>query len=113
MPKRLGSNIGISNIENMINDGISFGFFPGVPVWVIGIFWVVLFIYAVKMRELWGRVGVGLILIGGAGNIIIRVMYGGVVDDLSLFGLLYNNGWDYLIFLGLLVYGYTYYFRRQ
>ncbi len=88
----------------MLNQGVSFGLFQGIPVWVIGLIWIALFFYAVKMRELWGRVGVGLILMGGAGNIISRIVYGGVVDNLNLFGFLHNNVWDYLIFIGVLVY---------
>jgi signal peptidase II len=88
----------------MLNQGISFGLLQGIPVWVVGLVWICLFIYAVKMRELWGRVGVGLMLLGGAGNMVSRVWYGGVVDNLNFFGLFYNNVWDYLIFIGVGVY---------
>ena len=88
----------------MINTGVSFGFLSGVSVWVVGLVWICLFVYAGKMRELWERVGVIFILVGGAGNIISRVVYGGVVDNLSFFGVLHNNVWDYLIFVGLVVY---------
>jgi lipoprotein signal peptidase len=88
----------------MLNQGISFGLFQGVSVWVVGIIWIGLLVYAVKMRELWGRVGMGLILLGGAGNIISRVVYGGVVDNWNFLGILHNNGWDYLIFAGVIVY---------
>ena len=88
----------------MINTGVSFGFLSGVSVWVVGLVWICLFVYAVKMRELWERVGVIFILVGGAGNIISRVVYGGVVDNLRFFGVLHNNVWDYLIFAGLVVY---------
>lgn len=97
----------------MLNKGVSFGFLSGVSVWILGIVWVGLLIHALKMRELWERIGMGMILIGGGGNILSRILYGGVVDNLSLFGLLYNNLWDYLIFFGLVIYGYSYYFRRQ
>lgn len=88
----------------MLNEGISFGVMQGIPVWVVGVVWICLFVYAGKMRELWERVGVILILVGGAGNIISRIVYGGVVDNLSFFGVLHNNVWDYLIFAGLVVY---------
>ena len=88
----------------MINTGVSFGFLSGVSVWVVGLVWICLFVYAGKMRELWERVGVIFILVGGAGNIISRVVYGGVLDNLSFFGILHNNVWDYLIFAGLVVY---------
>jgi signal peptidase II len=88
----------------MLNQGISFGLLQGIPVWVVGLVWICLFVYAVKMRELWGRVGVGLMLLGGAGNMVSRVWYGGVIDNLSFFGLFYNNVWDYLIFIGIVIY---------
>lgn len=96
----------------MLNRGISFGMFGGVSVWFLGIVICLLVVYAVKMRELWGRVGVGLIILGGIGNLVSRIIYGGVVDNLNFFGLFYNNVWDYLIFAGLLLYGYTYFVRR-
>jgi lipoprotein signal peptidase len=63
-----------------------------------------LIIYAVKMRELWRRVGVGLIIVGGIGNLVSRLQYGGVLDNLSFFGLFYNNIWDWIIAVGVLVY---------
>lgn len=88
----------------MLNQGVSFGIFQGIPVWVVGLVWMGLFLYAVKMRELWERVGVILILMGGAGNIISRVMYGGVVDNLRFFGLFYNNIWDWIIGIGVVIY---------
>lgn len=56
------------------------------------------------MRELIGRVGILMIVIGGTGNLISRVKYGGVVDNLSFFGIFYNNVWDYLIFIGIVIY---------
>jgi len=97
----------------MLNQGVSFGLFYGIPVWLIGLIWISLLIYALKMRELWERIGVGIILAGGFGNIISRLVHGAVVDNFNFFGLLYNNVWDYIIFFGVLIYGYTYYFRRQ
>ena len=96
----------------MLNSGVSFGLLPNVSNWVIGLVLVALIFYAGKMRELWGRVGIWLMIIGGAGNLYSRVIYGGVSDNLDFFGLVYNNVADYLIFIGLVVYGYTSYFRR-
>jgi lipoprotein signal peptidase len=97
----------------MLNQGVSFGLFQGIPIWIVLIIWLGLFLYAVKMRELWGRVGLGLMLVGGAGNIVSRIIYGGVVDNLSLFGLLYNNIWDYLIFIGLIIFIWKNYFLHH
>lgn len=88
----------------MLNQGVAFGLFEGIPVWIIGLIWIGLFIYAVKMRELWGRVGLDLMLFGGAGNIISRMQSGGVVDNLNFFGLFYNNVWDWIIGIGVGIY---------
>jgi len=94
----------------MINPGISFGLLPGLPNWIFIILILGLGITAVlpaqagKMRELWGRVGIVLIIAGGAGNLVSRSVNGGVVDNLAFFGLFYNNVWDYLIVSGVIVY---------
>lgn len=95
----------------MLNEGVSFGLFQGVPVWVVGLVWVGLLVYAVKMRELWERVGLGLIILGGAGNIISRFWYGGVVDNLNFLGIFYNNVWDYLIGVGVVIWVWQELFR--
>lgn len=88
----------------MLNSGVSFGFFPGIPSWIIGVVLVGLLIYAAKMRELWGRVGLGMIIVGGGGNLVQRIMYGAVVDNWNFFGLFYNNVWDYVIGVGIAVF---------
>ncbi len=88
----------------MRNFGSTFGVFPGLPVWVFAIVLAYLLIVAVKMRELWGRIGLFLIIIGGAGNFTSRVLFGAVVDNWNFFGLFYNNIWDYLIVVGVGVY---------
>ena len=80
---------------------------------LVSAFWVGLFVYALKMRELWGRIGVILMLIGGGMNIFERLRYGYVVDNWKLGELLYNNLADYLIVAGLVVYGYSYFVRRR
>jgi lipoprotein signal peptidase len=88
----------------MINQGITFGLIPGISPWIIFIVLVALSIYALKMRELWGRLGLFLIILGGGGNLISRLRYGGVRDNLVLLGLIHNNGWDYLIVIGVVIY---------
>ena len=87
-----------------MNSGVSFGFLSGLPAFVIGIFLLGLMVYAVKMRELWGRVGVGMMIVGGLGNLGERMIYGAVVDNWNFFGLFYNNVWDYLIAVGVGIY---------
>ena len=88
----------------MLNKGVSFGLLPSLPIWLFVVILVCLIIYAVKMRELVGRIGLGMIIVGGIGNLISRIVYGGVVDNLSFFGIFYNNVWDYLIFMGMGIY---------
>ena len=87
----------------MLNKGISFGFLPGISNVLIGVVIVSLVIYALKVRELIVRIGLGLMIIGGMGNLHQRVMYGGVVDNLDFFGLFYNNAFDYLIVGGVVL----------
>lgn len=90
----------------VLNTGISFNLLSGIPWWVSLIILIGLGAYAVKMRELLGRVGIGLIIIGGSGNMVQRYLYGGVVDNLNFFNILQNNVWDYFIVGGLCIYGY-------
>ena len=87
----------------MLNKGISFGFLPGISNILIGAVIVVLIVYALKVRELIVKIGLGLMIIGGMGNLYQRVTYGGVVDNLNFFGLFYNNVFDYLIVIGAII----------
>ena len=97
----------------MLNKGVAFGWFEGMPNWV-GILGVIILIaVAVKTRELVARVGLILVIIGGIMNTYQRVTIGGVLDNLPMFHFGYNNLADYLIFFGVLVYGYTYFVRRR
>ncbi|MCE7897900.1 MAG: hypothetical protein DPW11_01940 [bacterium] len=93
----------------MVNRGVAFGWFSGLPFWVGILSIILLVVVAVKTRELIARVGLGLMIIGGIMNTYQRVTMGVVVDNLPMFGLGYNNWADYLIFFGVLVYGYGYF----
>ncbi len=102
----------------MQNNGIAFGWAQGIPNW-IGILTLCLLIlcavmptHAGKTREIIGRVGIVLMIVGGLVNTHQRLTVGYVVDNLPMFGLGYNNLADYLIFFGLVVYGYSYFVRR-
>lgn len=97
----------------MLNKGVAFGWFVGLPFWVGLLVIILLMVFAVKTRESVARVGLGLIIVGGIMNTYQRVTSGVVVDNLPMFGLGYNNFADYLIFFGVLVYGYTYFVRRR
>ena len=88
----------------MLNKGISFGFLPGISNVLIALVLIGLIVYAVKVRELIVRLGLGLMIAGGMGNLCQRVMYGGVVDNLNFFGLFYNNVFDYLIVSGVIIF---------
>ncbi len=87
----------------MLNKGISFGFLPGISNVLIALVLIGLIVYAVKVRELIVRLSLGLMVIGGSGNLYQRIMYGGVVDNLNFFGLFYNNVFDYLIVIGVII----------
>jgi lipoprotein signal peptidase len=87
----------------MLNKGISFGFLPGISNVLIALVLIGLIVYAVKVRELIVRLSLGLMVIGGSGNLYQRIMYGGVVDNLNFFGLFYNNVFDYLIVGGVVL----------
>lgn len=90
--------------ERMINQGVAFGWGQGMPVFLVGLVLVGLIFYAGKMRELWGKIGIGLMIIGGGGNLFERIIYGGVIDNWNFLGLFYNNVWDWLITVGFVIY---------
>lgn len=73
----------------------------------------ILLVIAVKTRELLGRVGLVVMALGGGLNLSERIGAGYVSDPFSFFGLGYNNMADYLIFFGLVIYGYSYFVRRR
>ena len=96
----------------MINTGVSLGLFQDIPDWVVALAWLVVVISAVKVRELWERIALAAIVLGGGLNLWSRHMRGGVEDNWIFLGVLYNNAADYLIFFGVVLYGYTYFVRR-
>ena len=97
----------------MVNKGVAFGMLEGLPWW-IGLLTIGCLLYcAVKTRELWERVGIVLVVAGGVMNLIQRYSQGMVSDPWKVFNLGYNNFADYLIFFGVVVYGYTYYRKSR
>lgn len=97
------------NSENLVyNSGITFGIFRGLPVYVIVAVLFALIVYAVYVREIMERIAILFIIIGGSGNVYMRIRYGSVIDNLNFFGILYNNVWDYLIGVGVVLYGVQY-----
>ncbi len=87
----------------MQNAGISFGWFPNISWIFILVVIVFLIVYAVKMRELFTRIGIFFIVVGGIGNLVSRVRYGAVVDNLNFLGIFYNNIWDWIIGIGVVI----------
>ena len=81
----------------VINPDVSFG----VLISSEWIYWIVISVIFVWMyrQKLW------LILAGGAGNVISRIVWGGVVDYWNFFGLVHNNLADWMIGIGFVVYG--------
>jgi lipoprotein signal peptidase len=97
----------------MLNKGISFGVFPGISWLVVAFFWLLVLYMLWRSKGYLEKIGLTLILVGGGSNLLFRYLVGGVVDNWSLAGMLYNNLADYLIVIGLVVYGYSNFVRRR
>ena len=85
----------------VINQGYAFGIKMGTE-WI---FWLVVSIVFVWLyrQKMW------LILAGGVANVVSRIVWGGVVDYWNLYGLFSNNLADWMITIGLVVYGYEHF----
>ena len=101
----------------VINNGGVWGLFPG-DWWgllMIGV-WVVILILMIRAKEPWAKCGLGLILVGGLGNILDRLMVGGVRDFIYYPGLeVYGNIADIILTVGIiwLIVGEVYYGRKK
>lgn len=89
-----------------LNTGVAFGLLSevGIAGLVSGVGWILLGYFLVGYR-LWHRggwVGVGLLVGGGLGNSVDRVLRGGVVDYLGILGIRFNLA-DLAIVLGLAI----------
>lgn len=106
----------INSEELFRNVGVGFGLLPGIPVWLIVIFFLLYAIWIYRRRsefEYYSRLGIVLIAIGGLSNVLSRMMVGEVVDYLTIADLRYNLA-DLLIIFGLMVYATTVIkFRRE
>ena len=80
---------GVFRLTYVKNSGAAFGMFAN-HRWVFLIFSVVaivailLYVWKTKPKSLWVRLGLGMILGGGIGNMIDRVRFGYVVDFIDL-----------------------------
>lgn len=84
----------------VINQGFSFGVKMGTE-WI---FWLILSIVFVWLyrQKMW------LILAGGVANGVSRIVWGGVVDYWSFYGLFSNNLADWMIAVGVVFYAIQY-----
>ena len=61
-------------------------------------------LYIKKYPKRWyDYVGMGLLLVGGFPNLVSRLRDGCVVDNISLFNILYLNVWDILVVGGIII----------
>ena len=96
----------------MQNSGISGGWWPGVPIGVIAVVWLIGLWFWYRAKGVGARVGWGLVLGGGLLNLSERWRYGYVRDPWNLGGIVYNNLADYFIAVGLLIYLYSWWRKR-
>jgi len=92
----------VINGEVRVNQGISLGIPMGdLVVWlVVGVLLIVIWM----QRRQWNA-GVALLLAGGLGNLVDRLVYGAVVDMFYVTGIgLWFNLADVYIVVGLLVF---------
>lgn len=87
------------------NSGGVLGIFPNFFwLWLLLLLWFGVLYYWVRWEQSWGRFGLLLILIGGLGNLIDRVLFGYVRDFIYYPNLgFYGNLADILLVLGVAV----------
>jgi len=90
-------------VQKVLNRGVSFGLV--VPVVLVYLAIGLVSYLIVKEERFGSKLALGLILMGGVMNLVSRLKYGGVYDNLVLAGMLRNNIADYLIVVGVVVYG--------
>ena len=96
----LGHNFLVSIWPVVENRGISWGWGEGFAVWLAGGIWFILFLGAKRTESF----GVKLMLLGGAVNLLDRLIFGTVRDYWQFFGGVYNNVADFFIGFGLVIF---------
>ena len=78
----------------LLNSGVAFGIGGNIPILAIIIVFLILFLSVSK-----GKLGFGemLLLAGGAGNILDRLMYGKIVDWIKFGSLWFNLADVYIV----------------
>lgn len=83
----------------VLNTGVSFGLLSFNDFWIVACLVIIaLIVLVVKNKNL----GFLLVMAGGIGNLIDRVLFGGVVDHWQLFNLWFNLS-DLLINIGVVI----------
>lgn len=96
----LGHNFLASIWPVVENRGVSWGWGEDFGVWLAGGIWLILFLGAKRI----GSFGLKLMLLGGAVNLLDRLIFGAVRDYWQFFGGVYNNVADFFIGFGLVIF---------
>ena len=100
------------NLVFVINEGVSFGFLSDLPfdgqwplIVLTSLLVIVIFIWMLKANTLFQEMSFGFIIGGALGNIIDRIIHGGVIDFLDFHMTGYHwpafNLADTFIFIGV------------
>lgn len=85
----------------VFNPGGVFGILPSLKWMFLWILWIVLLWEWIHMRRGLARLGMGLIVAGGLGNLLDRVLFGSVRDFIAYpYVGFYGNGADILLAIG-------------
>lgn len=94
--------LSIKYLNHVFNSGVAFGIGEDIPVLATIIIYLVLFLSVCKSNSGFGEM---LLLAGGAGNILDRLMYGKIVDWIKFGNLWFNLADGYIVAGMILVVG--------
>lgn len=92
--------LAVSGDYAVINQSVSFGVKIGSEWWIWAVY-MLLFVWLYR-QKIW------LVLAGGVANVVSRIVWGGVVDYFSFYGLFSNNLADWMIAVGVVFYAIQY-----
>lgn len=102
-----------SLLTPILNYGFSFGLFQSTILTLTVSVILIMIVLTLQLKNLIHGNGYVLILAGSTSNLIDRVVWGGVVDWIPIFGTsLYNNLADWMIFFGIISIIYHQFFSR-
>lgn len=91
------------------NDGVGFGFLPGVPPWLLVMLVVVFGLWLIAKWDKFSKMeqlGSILVVVGGGVNQLSRFFWGAIVDYLDIFVFSFNVA-DLMIVIGFLIFAYS------